>query len=313
MNRRPSRVEPDATQHNGHRVCGALSHVRRRKFPNDPDKWRCLARPALGSGRCRHHGIGCDGSGNVKHGERSTTLRSFRDVYRAALEKPDYSDPRAAMALLDAIAERLTDLVDERDTPQFRRRVLELKLGMDKLLSEATLARRDSDAADARARDALQRAADARAAGDAVSEDEARAQADRAQREAERFMTDAREKTKAANEASRELTELAQRGASEADALDKLRVAADTLAGRVAELNKIQLAAQDILTKQEMVGVMSRILDVIYEEAGPRAAQRIAIRVRNKVFGGLEAMKEIEQIGQNQQRGEVEQVEAPSG
>jgi hypothetical protein len=217
------------------------------------------------------------------------------------------------MALLDAIAERLTDLVDERDTPQFRRRVLELKLGMDKLLSEATLARRDSDAADARARDALQRAADARAAGDAVSEDEARAQADRAQREAERFMTDAREKTKAANEASRELTELAQRGASEADALDKLRVAADTLAGRVAELNKIQLAAQDILTKQEMVGVMSRILDVIYEEAGPRAAQRIAIRVRNKVFGGLEAMKEIEQIGQNQQRGEVEQVEAPSG
>lgn len=240
---------------------------------------------ATGNGRCENHGAGSPGP-PAKDARRSTSMITLRDAYHAASAARDLTDPREAIAVLDAVVARLFRLVEERDTPGFRMRALDLKRSMDRFLAAAGVSRREADDAVARQENALRRADALRQAGDTVGAEVARMEADRAGREADIAMGQAKDSTKKANEANRELLELLERGASEVEAIEKLRIAADTLSQRVHELQRLQLHASRVLTEAEMAGMMSRVMDVIYEECGAVESTRIATRVLNEVLGG---------------------------
>jgi len=86
--------------------------------------------PAMHNGCCRMHGgkaIGGIAHPHYKHGRYSRTSGGLRDNYESALaDEAKLLDMREDIALLRSMAERAAERLTERDTPDFRRRAMDL-------------------------------------------------------------------------------------------------------------------------------------------------------------------------------------------
>ena len=85
---------------------------------------RCGKGVVPGRRVCRLHG-GL-GGGQIKHGRYAQGLGRFREAYQAARQDPSLLDLRETLALLDVVVQRAAERASQSDTPEFRRRALEL-------------------------------------------------------------------------------------------------------------------------------------------------------------------------------------------
>ncbi|HRI09525.1 MAG TPA: HGGxSTG domain-containing protein, partial [Nannocystaceae bacterium] len=84
----------------------------------------CPSYPVVGAKRCRMHGARAGAP--IKHGRYSKHLGRIREAYEAAIQDKGLLDLREPIAAIDAIVRRLAERVEELDTPDYRRRLLDL-------------------------------------------------------------------------------------------------------------------------------------------------------------------------------------------
>ncbi len=89
-------------------------------------KGLCRANKLSGAKRCRLHG-GAPGSGRpITTGRRSVLHGRLREAMEAADEDERLEDPRRTVAQIQAAVSRLSELVEENETPEYRRTLLAL-------------------------------------------------------------------------------------------------------------------------------------------------------------------------------------------
>lgn len=111
----------------GRQVCGA-------KVRSKPGSLCGNFQHLSPNGRCRNHG-GLGGR-PPSGGRWAKSLGRFGESYMAAKEDPELLDLSRTLAILDMVVERAARRIEERDTPQFRRRLQELYEEMTTLLRE---------------------------------------------------------------------------------------------------------------------------------------------------------------------------------
>jgi hypothetical protein len=111
----------------GRQVCGAKVRSKPGHFCGN---WQHLAP----NGRCKNHGARAGRKPTAGRWERS--LGRFGEFYAAAKEDPELLDLSRTLAILDMAVERAAKRIEERDTPAFRRRLVELFEEMSTLLRE---------------------------------------------------------------------------------------------------------------------------------------------------------------------------------
>lgn len=116
----------------GRQVCG--SKVR-SKPGSRCGNWQNLSP----NGRCRMHG-GLGGRPSTT-GRWARSLGRFGESYMAAKKDPDLLDLRRSLAILDLAVERCARRIEERDTPEFRKRLRRLYEEMTTLLREGEAAK----------------------------------------------------------------------------------------------------------------------------------------------------------------------------
>lgn len=95
------------------------AHSSRTKEP-------CRAWAVVGKNVCVTHGgaAGAGGNGtNVKHGRYSKVLGKLAGAYESSLNDRQLFDLREPIAALDSVTKRLMTMVDEHDSPEWRRSV----------------------------------------------------------------------------------------------------------------------------------------------------------------------------------------------
>jgi hypothetical protein len=100
-----------------------------------PPKQKCRARrknhepcknpPVAGKDLCRMHGgsVGSGGMHNLRHGRYSKSLGKLAAGYESSLNDRQLFDLREPIAALDGVTKRLMAMVDEHDSPEWRRAV----------------------------------------------------------------------------------------------------------------------------------------------------------------------------------------------
>jgi len=108
----------DATKHlNASRPGYCRAHSSQTGQP-------CRRRVKPGAKVCAKHGA--NGGRPVVHGRYSKHLGRIREAYEAAIQDKGLLDLREPIAALDAIVRRLAERVEELDTPDYRRRLMDL-------------------------------------------------------------------------------------------------------------------------------------------------------------------------------------------
>lgn len=95
------------------------AHSSRTKEP-------CRAWAVVGKNVCVTHGgaAGAGGNGaNIKHGRYSKVMGKLAGAYEASLNDRQLFDLREPIAALDSVTKRLMTMVDEHDSPEWRRSV----------------------------------------------------------------------------------------------------------------------------------------------------------------------------------------------
>ncbi len=101
---------------------------------------RCGKPPEPGKDVCRKHGGNRRVGRKADKGRYSKAMGKLAHAYQAALSDQSLTDLREPLAALDAITKRIAQRAAERDTPDFRKRILVL-------VTTARDAMRDADVA----------------------------------------------------------------------------------------------------------------------------------------------------------------------
>jgi len=85
----------------------------------------CHGQPVEGKDLCRMHGgaMGSGGNHALKHGRYSKALGKLAAGYESSLNDRQLFDLREPIAALDGVTKRLMNLVEEHDSPEWRRSV----------------------------------------------------------------------------------------------------------------------------------------------------------------------------------------------
>ncbi len=85
----------------------------------------CNNPPVGGKDLCRMHGgsVGSGGMHNLRHGRYSKSLGKLAAGYESSLNDRQLFDLREPIAALDSVTKRLMAMVDEHDSPEWRRAV----------------------------------------------------------------------------------------------------------------------------------------------------------------------------------------------
>ena len=78
---------------------------------------------AMANGRCRMHGgVAASGmrAGNFRNGKYSKAIRKLGEDIGDRVDDPALVDPRRSMAVQEAVTARLNEMLEDRDSPEFR-------------------------------------------------------------------------------------------------------------------------------------------------------------------------------------------------
>ena len=95
--------------------------------------------PAMSNGRCRlHGGKAAKGikAGAFRHGRRSKALAKLDEDLGDRVNDPKLLDPRRTIAVQESVVARLAEMLDERDSPEFRQDAYTLYNQARELLAE---------------------------------------------------------------------------------------------------------------------------------------------------------------------------------
>ena len=105
------------------------NEARRLGLIEDPEVRRCRRPVTAGKEVCRYHGgITKEGwsGGVITSGRYTKRLGPLRDAYLSSMNDASLFDLTEPMAVLDSIVKRNMERLEERDTPDFRKRAREL-------------------------------------------------------------------------------------------------------------------------------------------------------------------------------------------